>query len=124
MTRLYFTDPIKTLYMMKEFGVKIDIDKREVYENFDPELTLDSSILERLEKFGKIYVAKESGHIFELKDMDYGIVKRPLGLGFCQYSFARGYEGWNYINGGVCKEPVQIIMRDRKQFFQAENETI
>ena len=97
MTRLYFTDPIKALYMMKEFGVKLRNFTQKCLKEFE------------FEDGEEIYVAKESEHIFKPKDMDYGVVKRQVGFGFCQYSSARGYHGWNYIGGGVCKETVKII---------------
>jgi len=53
--RLYFTCPIKALYMMKEFGVKFSGEDL-VFTDFDQKKP--------------IYIAPESEHIFEPKKGD------------------------------------------------------
>ncbi len=130
MSRKYFTDPIKVLWMYKEFGVKFYADTEIGLINFadfevdDGDISIEE-FLEITRLYPKqLYVAKESEHIFDPKDMDYGTTERNVWKGFCQYSDVRGYKGWNYVSGGVCKESVRIIMRDDKQFFNAENENI
>ena len=110
--RLYFTCPIKALYMMKEFGVKFECKSEETViideiEQEDPtfydfaDWGVDAeSIADLLESFKndypkKIYVAPESEHIFEKTTND-----------ICQRV------------GNSC----QIILREDKQFFEPEVE--
>lgn len=115
--RLYFTCPIKALYIMKEFGVKFECKSEEtaiideieqedatIYDFADWGVDAES-IADLLESFKndypkKIYVAAESEHIFELKENDYG------------GDF--GFTGMSHV----------ILLRDNKQFFmpKVENE--
>ena len=102
MARLYFTDVIEALYMMKEFGVKLRNFTQKCLKEFE------------FEDGEKIYVAKESEHIFKPKKGDVGYSRDIV--------FHNG-EFWSDNFGDPVKD-AQIIFRNGKQFFQAENETI
>ena len=112
--RLYFTCPIKSLYMMKEFGVQFyievkqliscnlstgEVDKNEKTIQIDFEEEYLDQILGSFAQIknleSKIYVAAESEHIFKKTTSD-----------ICQRI------------GSGC----QIILREDKQFFMPEVE--
>ena len=112
--RLYFTCPIKALYMMKEFGVKFyiegkqlsscnlltgEVDKNEKTIRIDFEEEYLDQILGSFAQIkdleSKIYVASGSEHIFQKTTND-----------ICQKI------------GNSC----QIILRGDKQFFEPEVE--
>lgn len=132
MTKLYFTDPIKALYTMREFGVKFyilgavvsTVDLHTGKKTFVGQIQIDfqeeyldqvlgsSADIGNLK--GKIYVAKESEHIFEPKDGDIGIRNDEI------LSYKNCH--WNIMVSG--KLEVDIIMRDGKHFFNPENEDI
>lgn len=111
MARLYYTCPIKALYMIKEFGVELEFpDEDGDLFNFKHCGINGESVSEFLEGVDgypeKIYVAKDSEHIFEPKDYDL-----------------RNDVDWNSKNytknlNSNCK----IIMRDDKHFFMPEVE--
>lgn len=120
--KLYYTCPIKALYMMVEFGVEF------VYENEDGIVNLQNlelfavfdikSLIDDFKNFGKIYVAKESEYIFEPKEGDYGIIKGRIGNSFSRFH----QDDWvSHANIGILPS---IIMRDVKQFFMPEQEII
>ena len=82
--RIYYTCPIKALYMMKEFGVEFEIEAdKEVNDflgiesNFMPFKNLMIGNLDSIGDLnllvGNIYVVKESEEIFKLKKNDYFI---------------------------------------------------
>lgn len=108
--KFYFTCPIQALYMMKEFGVEF------IYETRDGFVKLQN--VELFGAFDKIYVAKESEHIFEPKEGDYGIIKGRIGNSFSRFH----QDDWvSHANIGILPS---IIMRDNKQFFMAKQEII
>jgi hypothetical protein len=130
MTRLYYTCPIKALYMMKEFGVKtymeakiiascnlttgeitkggVDIFSFEEY--FDDILGNDLEALNNNDI--KIYVATESEHIFEPKEGD----KDENGLFFDGRHWT---DGFSYA---ISLEQSKTSFRFGKQFFMPEVE--
>jgi hypothetical protein len=111
MTRLYFTDPTKALYMCIEFGVKfdtevrisVDLSKYIYLRNMTPEIK-------------KIYVVKESEHIFDPQKGDEGRWAGRLGGHYANYN------GKMWVSHCGQPTPPPIIMRDNKQFFMAEIE--
>ena len=115
MTRLYFTDPIKALYMMKEFGVKLRNFTEKCLKEFE------------FEKDERIYIAKESEYIFKPKEGDI-VSDGELFGELCSKSPYEDVSAFKIDDEGdtrVCKDnELRIIMRDDKQSFQAENETI
>jgi len=117
----YYTCPIKALYMMKEFKMFAS-DKNENlflrYSLFEP----DFKLFRILEELDKIYVAKESEHIFEPKKHDLAGFTRDDGIStIAQYDETKKA----FINGSfriLKKYNPKIIMRDNKQFFMPEVE--
>ena len=104
--RLYFTCPIKALYMMKEFGVKFECkytleeiaEYEPLHEFYDfneaaCESNMIEDLLEDLENFCEIYVKLESEDIFQKTTRDV-----------C----------------GKIGNSCQIILRGDKQFFEPE----
>lgn len=120
--RLYFTDPVQAIYMMKEFGVKFETDGFD-FRLFDA--GTDSSVESLLHAFNneypkKIYVARESEHIFEPQKGDVGLNLSGNAIGIA-------IDDEDYELRCGAQEPArfyEVIMRDNKHFFNAENETI
>lgn len=110
--RLYYKNPVKALYMMKEFGVNL-IDYKVGYE-------IDLyDILDALRGYrkGKIYVDKESELIFIPREGDEGRIKTRVGASYLRYNLK------TWIGHGITPEiEPEIIMRDNKQFFSCEVE--
>jgi len=136
--RLYFTDPIKALYMMKEFGVKLECrnsdEEMSEYdlnedERFYPFEHCDANDLDYpimitdinsyCQNFRNIYVKKESESIFEPKKKDEG---RKVMLGGYFYVQYKDNEWSAYGTFGLSTKNVKIIMRDGKHFFMPEVE--
>lgn len=138
MPKYYYTDPIKVLHMMKNFGAEFEIPN----EDFDDQddgfaepyfdfrlLEIESpetinTLLDMLENGGRIYVKKESEFIFEPKKADFILlpdiesfvvideVKKVFDNGNIEtVSYQRPFE-----------KGKQIIMRDNKHFFMPEVE--
>jgi hypothetical protein len=115
MSKLYFDCPIQALYMMKEFGVICDLDNLNL-SNQSSELLPLSELM----ALKKIYVSKESEHIFEPKLFDWGKIKEMPSC-FVKYN---GNE-WKEIYGGGYRtdnDGSEIVMRDGKQFFSPKSE--
>jgi len=113
--RLYFTCPIKSLYMHVYFGVKFsteviieaDLNDENTVKNMTPEIT-------------KIYVAAESESIFEQKKGDIGIWQE---YDYIAIAKAQEFEDFEENNGTVSpSHHWKIIMRNNKQFFMPEVE--
>lgn len=121
--RLYYTCPIKALYMMKEFEVKIEqlVNYSELPRKF-----IDVSIKEMIDDIlpyfnpkyemqNRLYTKKESEHIFEPKHLDYRMSQFDSG----------GYKSVSmYLmqNGNHQLYKTEIILRNGKQFFSPEVE--
>lgn len=144
--RLYFTCPIKALYMMKEFGVEFECQ----HENFDDKddgftepyfdfrfLEIEQpetigTLLDYIDNLGRIYVAAESESIFEPQEDDIGLLIKKWGKREEYYIVERKHWGnmnfkhnykWFKGKEEVCTtEKVEITMRDNKQFFTPEVE--
>lgn len=104
--RLFFTDPIKALYMLVEFEVSF-----EEWDGFHLRWEI------RDNNTNVYYIAKESESIFLPKEDDEG---RLLGrLGACYFR----YNGDQWVGHAttLIKEPT-IIMRTGKHFLDAEVE--
>lgn len=116
MTRLYFTCPIKALWMHIEFGVKFDI-KVTISAN----LSKDKYVKNATPDITKIYVAKESEHIFDYKKGDL-VNHKDQGFGIVDLSgkFIEFYNSTAYPI--TCANSSKIIMRNDKHFFQADEE--
>lgn len=123
MSRLYFDCPIQALYMMKEFGVEFEC-KNTDEEMIEHDLTEEGRFYPFLhcgiwqpdaledidwDNFRRIYVAKESEHIFKPKEGDFGLdIDNQEGA-----IFEKGDDfNWQYIG-------YKIIMRNNKPFFTA-----
>ena len=139
--RLYFTCPIKALYMMKEFGVKFECkytteeiaEHEPLHEFYDfNEAACESNtiedLLENLKNFRQVYVAPQSEDIFEPQEGDLD------AEGFC---FTKGMPVQNHMTGKIdyytdacwlvkieeftrAKEKSKTIFRGDKQFFMPE----
>jgi len=98
MPKYYYTCPIKTLYMMKEFGVNFDIGNGAFrgYYNWENLSQFENDCLKYGQDFDRFDVAEESEHIFEPEKGDEE--RQSKGL-----------------------ETPQIIMRDNKPFFIPTN---
>jgi hypothetical protein len=136
MPRYYYTCPIQALYMMKEFGVRFEIEAdKEAYEFFGIEkdfIPFTNLLIGNLDSIGdlnlnlgKIYVAKESEHIFKLKEGDIVSDGELFGK-LCSKSPYEARSAFSIDDEGgtrVCKDSeLEIIMRDNKQFFMPEVE--
>jgi len=111
----YYDCPIKALYMMKEFEVKIE-GKNLADLCINIETLREIGIAYNRRKEYKIYVAKESEHIFEPKKGDEGRWLRPIGAHYANHN------GEQWVSAGIEPNPPEIIMRDNKQFFMPEVE--
>jgi len=128
--RLYFTCPIKAIYMMKEFGVEFECQ----HENFDDKddgftepyfdfrfLEIEQpetigTLLDYIDNLGRIYVAPESEHIFEPKYWDLGrCFKRNIIANFIDGKWENGTVKFDL-------KTTKIIMRNNIQFFMPEVE--
>mgnify|MGYP003654308413 CR=1 FL=1 len=115
--------------MIREFGVKFEIETGDGFIPFEDLDFLAFTIGEILEEFddsgnynsfGKIYVAKESESIFEPMEFDLGGFTREDGIS----TVAQYYNG-SFINGNfkiLKKYRPNLIMRDNKHFFNPEIE--
>lgn len=97
MTRLYYDCIYEALYMQHYFGVKFE---EEIFGS----------------RFNKVYIKKESEHIFEPKEQDWGWVKTRIGITL--FHFKLGCWAGQAIGVG---DP-EICERDNKHFFQPKTE--
>jgi hypothetical protein len=109
--RYYYADAIVALYMMKEFGVKYDFEDKEGLIRIikTPEIRRDNFMR-------KIYVDKQSEHIFEPKKRDEGRWVRLVGAHYANHN------GEQWVSAGIEPNPPKIIMRNDKHFFMPEVE--
>jgi len=116
MTRLYFICPIKALLMHIEFGVKFDIEV-----TISADLSKDNYVKNATPDITKLYVSRKSEHIFDYKKGDL-VNHKDQGFGIVDLSgkFIEFYNSTSYPI--ACANSSKIIMRDNKQFFQAEIE--
>lgn len=124
--RLYYTCPIRALYMMKEFGVEFECqDEGYFYDFANWGLEPAQMIHELLEMFAndypeKIYIKKESEHIFEQKKGDIALHKED---GWLAVAKALEYSHFEENNGTISPSKYwKIIKRDGKHFFYPEVE--
>ena len=141
MTRYYYTCPIKALYMMKEFGVEFEtyhqskIDGRPFFfkkfndmwvnnvgiDDGDGSVRLVDLLYCKDESKtrvnDKIYVSKESEHIFEPKTND--IFSYKMFGRVATYILPENQDGKEWAKEA---SEIKIIMRDDKEFFMAEVE--
>ena len=125
--RLYFTCPIKALYMMKEFRVKFILEDEEKLRSFlGVGLSEEKEIFEeKLRIKSKYFIAKESERIFKPEEGDIGLLEE-------YYIVERKHSGsmnfdhnykWFKGKEEVCTtNKVEITMRDNTQFFMPEVE--
>lgn len=147
MPKYYYTDPIKVLHMMKNFGAEFEIPN----EDFDDQddgfaepyfdfrlLEIESpetinTLLDMLENGGRIYVKKESEFIFEPKSGDlakeidgddcFGELTFLDNHGLvipCQDGESGGY--YVFDNSEMGSPEIEILKRDDKHFFMPEVE--
>lgn len=125
--KLYFTDPIKALYMMKEFGVIFEmidyLDDNLKEESYGELLEYAESFKKEFADKNKIYVAKESESIFEPKEGDLSIYEDSL---FCFRENIEESEGTQWecqdglvdARGGWWEKVINNDrLRDDKHFF-------
>lgn len=118
MNSLCYDCAIQAAYMIKEFGIKFyngTLINYKGINDYPDEKMLIGDLQREITRFGKIYVAPESEHIFEPKEGDYddrgGIFINLGGKGLWRSLLA--------MNG---YEKSEIVMRDKKHFFQPETE--
>ncbi len=116
--RLFYTCPIQALYMQLNFHVHLYFETKDGDVDFNPQEYADNVDLWLSGYNGrtKIYVESESEHTFEPKEGDEGRVLTRIGASYCYFK----NEHW--VAHGMQGHEVEIIMRDNKQFFQAEVE--
>jgi len=122
--RYYYTCPIKALYMMKEFGVKIEKFLYSDFHSLERKLSSVSfewicqneNLNDKIEFENRLIVAEESEHIFEPKKGYEGRWVRPIGAHYANHN------GEQWVSAGIEPNPPKIIMRDNKQFFMPEVE--
>lgn len=122
MKKYFYSDPIKALYMMKEFGVKCEANCDELEESYDFDgWGVDvETISDLLEIFAEnypeeIFVKTECKSIFEPKKGDQGRYQTRLGVSYVHFN------GEQWVGHAVnVKEKLEIIMRDGKHFFMPE----
>jgi hypothetical protein len=133
--RLYFTCPIKALYMAKEFGVKFcrfmtyKDNPKVIYDSSDEITTNDPQdymyrLLEYL-MLKNVSVDPESEHIFEPTHEDQGIIIGRSEMVLVYYYKINDIRKWYTIDEieRVEKgEKCEIVLRNGKQFFAAEVE--
>jgi len=139
MTRYYYTCPIKALYMMKEFGVELyiegkqlsscnlstgEVDKNEKIIQIDFEEEYLDQILGSFGEIrnleSKIYVKVGSGSIFEPKPYDLRIDNSGDA---CEFQDCHEWIAYNEFRSNNPKNHnPKIIMREGKQFFMPEVE--
>lgn len=137
-TRMYYDCPIEAMYMAANFGVELYCETEEgdegVYDDvgkkyhfnecelFTADLEMMADFLELMKNWSrKIYITKESEHIFEPQDCDID---------------AQGYEYENTFDmqecnwakwhcGGLdCKEKSKTAIRNGKPFFMPKTEEL
>lgn len=117
MKRLYYDCPAQALYMMKEFGIKLQIQNQGVIGRYFSEISLEEVRINFLTE--KMFVAPESEHIFEPKEGDLGIdSEHDYIIG----NYEAEYKEWNVPYEYSFKQGI-IIMRDNKHFFAPKIET-
>lgn len=117
MKKLYYTCPIKAIYMMKEFGVELEFpdDDGELFDFKHCGINGESvsEFLEGVEGYpNKIYVAKDSEHIFEPKSHDVVFSQEQQ---FSKIHPKLHKDVITYLGGN-------IVMRNDKHFFMPEVE--
>lgn len=139
--RLYFSDPIAALYMMKEFGV--DLQFKKPFDNRSGERFIDLadlwitdidvtnheefrllSILSSSE-IPRIYIKPESEAIFNPQLKDKGI--DPRGISAKYQQLVHNCKAWMPIeqisDDWIWEdEDIEITMRGKKHFFDALRE--
>jgi len=118
--KYYYTCPIKALYMMKEFGIEfytkgfLDVESDFLEKELGFHLEIRTLYNKLCQVNSKIYVAKESEHIFEPKKHDLGI-----NLVFLNSLY---FDGLDWFIENIKFKNADIIMRGQKQFFMPEVE--
>lgn len=133
--RAYYTDPLVSMYMSREFGVKLEVAYRDSikrmengYVDFldfqckveDAPLTLTmreltGAFCDKFTHDFQIYIHPDSMHIFEPREGDNNIT----GMVFYAEKTIEEYThpaGW-YQNAGCYGTDARIDMRDKKHFF-------
>lgn len=122
--RLYYTDPIKVLYMMKEFGVEFETElgnklwKKDLIQDAEDYIYLDPR------EHGKYFVMQISNDEFASKDND--LMLSDDGESFFvedvdrEVGFTPDYEP--VYDENPYSVNCKIIMRDNKHFFSGETE--
>jgi hypothetical protein len=133
--RLFFTCPIQALYMQLNFGVGLYFETKNGDVDFNPQEYADNVDLWLSGYNGrtKIYVESESEHIFEPKEGDV-VKKDALDQGLFHHVSVNWISKIDRDKGSfytknfsanqqwIGNRAGEIIMRDNKQFFQAEVE--
>lgn len=110
--RLYFSDPIAVLWMMRYFNLQIETYSIESLSQFV--LFAPSDL--------KLYVAPESESIFEPKEGDLAEFGE---MGFYRFNRKGLWDCTTImgsLNQNIERKKPKITMRDNKQFFMPEVE--
>ena len=129
--RLFYTCPIKALYMMQEFGVEFEAEEDGEFYDFREWGVNSETINELLDDFGKyypekIYVKKESESIFKPKDRDVSVDLKGFQPEVFSYEipsilYPKG--AWTLGHRMRGADRLATKFRDGKHFFAPENES-
>lgn len=125
MTRLYYKDPTQALWMVKEFKVKFDLIEEDgdiiKMKNWKKDFWVFEDLMYHLQHgypIQKIYISKESEHIFEPKKGDEGRWSRIQGAHYSNFN------GVQWVSAGTEPTEPEIIMRNNKHFFAPLKEEV
>ena len=116
MTRYYYTDLIKALYMMKEFEVKfVGLNEKALIKLMHLAINMHEGLSLKDIPEVNLYVAPESENIFEQKKGDIGIQDDGE-----YFAIAKAHDIEDFEDNRHTISPSHywtIIMRDSKLFF-------
>jgi hypothetical protein len=128
MRKLYYTCPIKALYMMKEFGVKLKVRdvNGSIGQHFSEIIATEIvgfHLHSNPEIFiPKFYIAPESEKIFEPQEDDIAINPAAFYHSSKVGIYRDDAQAFVQLGDFDYLENAQIIMRDNKCFFAPEIE--
>lgn len=121
--KLYYTDPIKAIWMAKEFGVKIKDYHIECYKLSSEWFCLEdiSDIKSPIEGFEKLWIRPESESIFEPKIGDLVNLLPPFDI--CKYDMklSTTIDDERHLKY-IRTKNFEIIQREDKAFFMPEKD--
>ena len=120
--RLFYICPIQALYMIKNFGVKLEVeidDETYDFQDIGAEAETVSDLLELFKNYPeRIYVEKESEVLFEPQEEDIGLSRKGELTIFNEEERWEGFD----CSSSSAMDASKIILREGKQFFAPEVE--